>query len=54
LKVRDHLEELSVDGDIIKMNLKERGWKDVDCIHLAQDKDQWRVRVDEIMNIIVP
>jgi hypothetical protein len=25
LKVRDHLEELSVDGDIIKMNLKERG-----------------------------
>jgi hypothetical protein len=50
----DHLEELSVDGNIIKMDLKEIECKDVDCIHLAQDRDQWRVPVDAVMNSCAP
>jgi hypothetical protein len=25
----------------IRMNLKENGWKDVDWMNLAQDRDQW-------------
>jgi hypothetical protein len=32
------------DGNI-KMDLRERGWVGMDCIHLAQDRDQWRVFV---------
>jgi hypothetical protein len=27
--------------DNIRMNLKEIGWKRVDWIHLAQDRDHW-------------
>jgi hypothetical protein len=29
LKGRDHFEELNVDGDNIRMDLRETGWKDV-------------------------
>jgi len=25
----------------IRMSLRETGWKDVDWIHVAQDRDQW-------------
>jgi hypothetical protein len=32
----------------IKLDLKEIGWEG---IHLAQDRDQWRVRVNAVMNI---
>jgi hypothetical protein len=34
--------------------LKEIGWKDVDRIHLAQDRAQWRVLVITIVKIEVP
>jgi hypothetical protein len=27
--------------DNTKMDLKTIGWEGVDCIHLAQDRDQW-------------
>jgi hypothetical protein len=27
-------------GDIIRMDLREIGWEVVDCMHLAQDRDQ--------------
>jgi hypothetical protein len=27
--------------DNIRMDLRETGWEGVDCIHLAQDRDQW-------------
>jgi hypothetical protein len=37
LKVRDHLEELGVDGTILKFILPEYC---VECIHLAQDSDR--------------
>jgi hypothetical protein len=40
-KGRDYSEELSVDG----MDLKVTCWEDVDWIHLAQYRDQWRAFV---------
>jgi hypothetical protein len=29
--------------DIIKVDIRERGWGSMDWIHLTQDTDQWRV-----------
>jgi hypothetical protein len=40
--------------DNIKMYLTEIGWEDVDCIHLAQDRDLWQVLVNAVMNLRVP
>jgi hypothetical protein len=38
----------------IKIDLREVGWEDVDWIHLAQDRDQWRAVVNTVMNLRVP
>jgi len=38
----------------IKMNLRQIGWEFVDRIHLAQDRDQWQVVVNMVMNLGVP
>jgi hypothetical protein len=35
--------------DIIKMDLRERGWDGMDWIDLAQDRDQWRALVNTEM-----
>jgi hypothetical protein len=35
------------------MDLKETRWEDVDCMNLAQDRDQWRAVVNTIMKIRV-
>jgi hypothetical protein len=40
--------------DNIKIDLREVGWDDMDWIDLAQDRDQWRVLVDTVMNLRVP
>jgi hypothetical protein len=40
--------------DNIKMDLREIGFGDVDWIHLAQDRDRWRVIVNTVMNLRVP
>jgi hypothetical protein len=32
----------------IKVDLKEIGLKGMDCIHLAQDMDQWQVLVNRV------
>jgi hypothetical protein len=32
----------------------EIGWKGMDWIHLAQDKEQWRALVNTVMNVSVP
>jgi hypothetical protein len=38
----------------IKMALREIGWDGMDCVDLAQDRDQWRVLVNTVMNLRVP
>jgi hypothetical protein len=39
--------------DNIKMDLREIGWDSMDLIDLAQDRDQWRVLVNTVMNLRV-
>jgi hypothetical protein len=39
--------------DNIKMDLREIGWEGVDWIDLDQDRDQWRVLVNTVMNLRV-
>jgi hypothetical protein len=40
--------------DNIKMDLREMGWDDMDWIHVAQDRDQWRDLVNTVKNLWVP
>jgi hypothetical protein len=40
--------------DNIKMDLREIGWNAVDCIDMAQDRDQWRALVNTVLNLWVP
>jgi hypothetical protein len=37
----------------IRMDLREIGWGSVDLIQLAQDRDQWRIVVNTVMNLRV-
>jgi hypothetical protein len=36
------------------MDLRETGWKGVDWMHLAQDRDQMQVLVNKVMNLWIP
>jgi hypothetical protein len=38
----------------IKVALREIGWGGMDCIDLAQDRNQCRALVNTVMNILVP
>jgi hypothetical protein len=38
----------------IKMYLRDVGWGNMDWVHLAQDRDQWRPLVNTVMNPRVP
>jgi hypothetical protein len=40
--------------DNLTIDLKEMAWEGVDWIHMAQDRDQWWVLVDTVMNHWVP
>jgi hypothetical protein len=40
-------------GVDIRMDLREIGWKNVDCIHMSQDRGQWRSLVNTVMNLRV-
>jgi hypothetical protein len=40
--------------DNIKMDLQEVGYRDVDWIMLAQDRDMWRALVNVVMNLRAP
>jgi hypothetical protein len=39
--------------DVIKIDLREIGWDGMDWINLSQDRDQWRVLVNKVMNLRV-
>jgi hypothetical protein len=38
----------------IKMDLQKMGWKGVEWIDLAQDRDGWRALVNAVINLQVP
>jgi hypothetical protein len=42
--------------DGIKMAFREIGWRGVEWIHVAQDRDRWRALVNAVMNpqVLVP
>jgi hypothetical protein len=40
--------------NIIRMDLVEVGWGDVDWIGLAQDRDRWRALVNSVWNLWAP
>jgi hypothetical protein len=40
--------------DNIRMDLREVGWEYVVCMHLTQDRDQWRAVANTVMNLRVP
>jgi hypothetical protein len=40
------------DGNM-RVRLNEAGWKRVDWIHLAVDRDNWRAVVNTVMNLRV-
>jgi hypothetical protein len=40
--------------DNIKMDIREKGFGDVDWIHWSQDRDRWRALVHTVMNLWVP
>jgi hypothetical protein len=40
--------------DNIKMDFREIGWSGMDWIYLAQNRGQWRVLVNAVMNFWVP
>jgi hypothetical protein len=39
--------------DNIKIDLRETGWDGVDWTDLAQDRDQWRILINTVMNLQV-
>jgi len=40
--------------DNIRMDLREKKWEVLGCIHLAQRTDQWWALVNMVMNLRVP
>jgi hypothetical protein len=40
--------------DNIRMDLGEVGWRDVDWIGLAQDRNRWGALVNSVLNLRVP
>jgi hypothetical protein len=50
----DHLEDRGVEGRRgSKMDLKETGWEVKEWIHMAQNRDRWRILVNAVMNLRV-
>jgi hypothetical protein len=54
-KEREHCEGKNVGGwTILKWILDKMGWYGLDWIDLAQDRDQWRIIVNTVMNLRFP
>jgi len=47
-------EDTGIDGKCIGMDRRERGWKGVDWMQLAQDWDQWWALLNMVVNLQVP
>jgi hypothetical protein len=52
--VKSGPQDLSVDGRVILLDLKEISWQGMDWINLAQDRDKWQALVNKVMNLWVP
>jgi hypothetical protein len=39
---------------MIKMGLQEAGWRKMDWITMAEDRDRWRALENAVMNLRVP
>jgi hypothetical protein len=52
-KGRDYAEDLGVYGRN-RMGLREIGWRGVDWMHLAQDRDRWWAVVNTEIKFLVP
>jgi hypothetical protein len=50
LREIDNYEDLLVDGRIILKRILKRQGNDVDWIHLAHDRAQWRALVNTVIN----
>jgi len=37
----------------IKIDLRDKEWEDVEWIHLAEDRDYWRVLLNTVINLRV-
>jgi hypothetical protein len=51
LMERDHLEDLGVDGDNIKMNLQEMQWRGMNWVNLAQERDRCEALLNAVINL---
>ena len=52
LRERDHLGDTGVRWkDNIEMDLQEVGYRGMDWIELAEDRDSWRALVNAVMNL---
>jgi len=54
LKETDHSKDLGVDGDNMRIDLKEIWWEVMDWMYLAQDRDQWLAVMNNVMKFRVP
>ena len=54
-RVRDHLEDTSIDGRII-LSWIFRKWvlRGMDWIEMAEDRERWQALVNAVMNLRVP
>jgi hypothetical protein len=54
-KERDHLKDRGVDRRMgLEWILGRLAWRDVEWIHLAQDRDRWWAVVNAVMNLRLP
>jgi len=49
----NHLEELGVDGRILKTDLKDVVWGGMDWTDVAQNRNTWRSLVNSVMDFCV-